>query len=289
MSKMLTTKKLGAQQSLLAMLLAGAVSVYGCTTDRTLGNGDPTDRPGVRTTPTSGMSTGSQSGTMPPPMTSSYSRPDALQPAAPRSIRRLPPDEAALIVADQQFQQSRFRVLGPSSPGAPGQGYVSGNLQTGQFVNPTIYTNPQLTVNSSISSPAGIAITSGTGTGTVATGTTIVGGITANANDLALGSPFVDSGAAVFLGTETRPVPSNIAPETGSGGLITTGAGNPIVTPTPSGSVQRNAAAPSGGVSSTAGVRALRNVPATGGTSTPNGLRVNTNANGQVTVTNQQQ
>jgi hypothetical protein len=200
MSKMLTMKKLGAQRSLLAMFLVFAVSVYGCTTNRTLGNGDPTDRPGVRNTPTSGMSTGSETEPIPPPMTSSYTRSDALQPATPRAIRKLSPDEAALIVADQQFQQSRVRVLGPASPGAPGQGYVSGSPPIGTLVNPAMYTNPQLTVNSTISSPTpGVAITSGA-----------------------------------------------------------------------------------------AGVRVLRNAPPMGGTSMPNGLRVTTSANGQVTVSNQQ-
>lgn len=291
MSKILTMKKLGARRPLLAMLLAGALWVYGCTTDRTLGNGNPTDRPGVRMTPTSGMSTGSETEPVPPPMTSSYTQPNALQPATSRTMRRLSPDEAAMIVADQQFQQSRVRVLGPASPGTPGQAYRTDVSPGGQFVNPAMYTNPQLTVNSTISSPTpGVAITTGTGSGTAATGTTIVGGVTANANDLALGSAFVDSPAAVFLPSESRPIPTNIAPETGSGGLVTTGAGNPLVAPTSRGTVQqRNVSPPTtGGVSATAGVRVLRNAPATTGSGVVNGLRVTTNASGQVTVTNQQ-
>jgi len=322
MSKILNHRQLRLQRSLLAMFLITAVAVYGCTTNRTLGNGNPTDRPATRTAPTTGISSsGTESETTPPPpppMTSSYSRPEIieLQPlptvrsinvatsgngsiTTRRGIRKLSPDEAAMIMSDQQriAQTSRVRVLGASSPGLSGQGYVSANLATGQFINPALATNPQMTLNSSISSEPTVAISSGAGTGSTAVGTTIVGGITANANDIALGRNFVDNPAAVFLPTQSRQVPTNLSPELGTGGNLTTGAGtSPVLGVTPTRTVTPIVISPPASQTATATGTArvmtnnvTANATAKTGTVRTGNLRVVTSPNGQVTVTNSNQ
>lgn len=150
MDKLNKTKDL-----LLAASLAASLVALGCTTNQNYGNGTPTrSGPDVRTTPTSGVTTGGETYTppMPPPMMSSYSP----------SIRRSP-DEAAAIMA--QHQATRGRYLGVTNPG-PNGGVV--DPQSARVVNPSALVNPQLTVNSSISSLP----TSVINTGAVATGGT---------------------------------------------------------------------------------------------------------------------
>lgn len=112
MSNLLKKHQLFGRRTLLAIPLSVSLIAIGCTTDRTLGNGNLSDYPGVRSAPTSGTTTGSQTAPVPPPMTSSYSRPESPQ-AIPRSIRKLTADEAALIMVDHR---PTVRVLGPVSP-----------------------------------------------------------------------------------------------------------------------------------------------------------------------------
>ncbi len=92
-----------------------------------------------------------------------------------RSIRHSA-EEAAAIMAGRAPLRGRY--LGPASPASSGRAYASDSV--GGFVNPAMLTNPQLTINSSISSSPTAAINSGAGeavaTGSVAatsvTGTT---------------------------------------------------------------------------------------------------------------------
>jgi len=113
MSNLLKKHELIGRRTLLAIPLSVSLIAVGCTTDRTLGNGNLSDYPGVRSAPTSGTTTGSQTApVLPPPMTSSYSRPEASQ-AIPRTIKKLTPDEAALIMVDHR---PAVRVLGPANP-----------------------------------------------------------------------------------------------------------------------------------------------------------------------------
>jgi hypothetical protein len=66
-------------RSLLALSLAASLAAFGCTTNLNLGNGAPS-RSGseIRTAPTSGVSSGSESApVLPPPMTSSSTRAEA--------------------------------------------------------------------------------------------------------------------------------------------------------------------------------------------------------------------
>ena len=109
MSNSLKSNQIFGRHTLLAIPLSISLLAFGCTTDRTLGNGNLNDYSGVRSAPTSGVTTGSQ---LPPPMTSSYSRPVTTV-QAPRTIKKLTPDEAALIMVDHR---PKVRVLGPVNP-----------------------------------------------------------------------------------------------------------------------------------------------------------------------------
>jgi hypothetical protein len=112
-SNILKRHQLFGRRTLLAIPLSASLIAFACTTDRTLGNGNLSDYPGVRSAPTSGATTGSQTApVLPPPMTSSYSRPETPE-AIPRTIKKLTPDEAALIMVDHR---PTVRVLGPVSP-----------------------------------------------------------------------------------------------------------------------------------------------------------------------------
>jgi hypothetical protein len=162
-------------RSLLAVSLAASLAAFGCTTNLNPGNGTPTRvGPELRTLPTSGITSGSETVTL-PPMTSSYTRAEAVRPVTPRSIRRSAADAAAIMAGHQAV---RGRYLGTVNPGATGRAYASDHV--GGFVNPALLTNPQVTINSSISSGPTVAINSGAGgTGGGAAGV-VVGGVTAS-------------------------------------------------------------------------------------------------------------
>lgn len=168
MSKNLKIRNLGAGPMVLALTLSTSIAMFGCTTNRNLGDGDPVVTPGIRTMPTSNVG-GSESAPANPPMTSSSSM----------EMRSAPPPmsaaEAAALLVDSL---PRVQVLGPSSPDAGDRDYVSEGLVTGQFVNPALETNPALTVNSSISSQPVAAVTSGMGGAVATSGTVLVGGTT---------------------------------------------------------------------------------------------------------------
>jgi len=151
---------LRTSRSLLAVSIAASLAAFGCTTNHNLGNGTPTrSGPDVRSAPTSGVTTGGETYTLPPPppMTSSYSGPDSRPTSSTRTIRRSP-DEAAAIMAGHQA--SRGVYLGVTNPG-PNGGVV--DPQTNRVVNPSMLVNPQLTVNSSLSSSPTSAINTGAG------------------------------------------------------------------------------------------------------------------------------
>jgi hypothetical protein len=120
-----------------------SVAVLGCTMNHTPGNGQPvTATPSMGTATTPGTSYGNT------PMSSSYAEPQT------NNLSRA--DQAAAILRGHQAYQPRF--LGYLSPDPrsqqPAQQYV-----TGQVVPPALAANPQLTVNSSISSQAYPVIT----------------------------------------------------------------------------------------------------------------------------------
>ena len=120
-----------------AAALAAGLVTFGCETNHYNGepgmSGGPAMAPGPTSTPGSSSGTeGTPPSYTPPPMASSFSRVDAL----------------AVAAADAGF---RGRVLGPVNPGPSPTGN-SGYTATGQFANPSLYANPEVTVNSSISS-----------------------------------------------------------------------------------------------------------------------------------------
>lgn len=116
--------------------LAALLSTAACTTNMNPGSGEPT-RSGPAVGPTSPSSTpGTSGGNV--PMISSFA---AADPAA--------------IMANRA--EYRTKYLGVADP-APSGVVVPTDANTGQYQNPAIRANPQLTVNSSVSSPATPAI-----------------------------------------------------------------------------------------------------------------------------------
>lgn len=212
MSKAHGNKNLFGQRALLAVSLAASITAFGCTTDRHLGNGDPVVTPGLRTTPTSSPTTGSESGTNAPMFSSSRFADTSIRNGAPAIGS---PAGAAAVMADVQ---PRVRVLGQTTDGVTPPAYHSGDLATGQFQNPALATNPQLTVNSTISSNPVPAISSGAGgaAGGGVSGAVVVGGTTAAA---VIGSP---AGGTTLSPTAA----STVAPVAGSfaGGVSPTAA-----------------------------------------------------------------
>jgi len=175
MGKNLNTKDLArgrASRSLLAVSLAVSLAAFGCTTNHNLGNGTPVRSGGeMRSAPSSGVTSGQERATT-PPMTSSYMGADVLPRIAPRSASRA--DRAAAILAGNQ--PARGRYLGIVNPGPAGRPYASD--ANGQFVNPNpaLATNPQLTLNSSISSGPVAGINTGVGSTVLTNGTTVTTG-----------------------------------------------------------------------------------------------------------------
>src|SRR3954454_21801153 len=122
-------RKVTPLNSLAAVTLAGALAVFGCTTNMNPGSGEPT-RSGPAAGPTPpAVTPGSSGGNV--PMVSAYYATDPLTVAANRS----------------EFQT---KYLGPADPD---RNTAPLNLPlTGQFVNPALIVNPQSTVNSSVTS-----------------------------------------------------------------------------------------------------------------------------------------
>jgi hypothetical protein len=149
MGKALKTRtliSLRTARALLAVSLTASLAVAGCTTNRNLGDGQPArSDPAVRVTPTSGVTSGSEHPpTVPPSMTSSYS--------GTGSTYYVRADQVAGMMARIEATPP-VRVLGPSDPAEfPAPSY-SAALPYGQLPNPSLLTNPQITINSSISSP----------------------------------------------------------------------------------------------------------------------------------------
>jgi hypothetical protein len=219
MGKAFEDKQLSRQattRTLLAVSLAATLAAFGCTTNRTLGDGDPTTAgAGVRTPPTGGVTSGTQgSSALPPSMTSSYSRPDL---GVPRDVRYVPADQVAAYMARVE-RVPPVRLLGPSAPGAAPPPSASAAQVTGQFVNPALITNPQLTINSSISSSPVPAIISGAGGG--ADAGALLGGVVDAGGFMAgvVGSGLVVGGNVV---TPSAPIfnPSSVPVTPTSAGL----------------------------------------------------------------------
>jgi hypothetical protein len=212
MSKVLKKSDLAEQpaiRTLLAVSLCASIAAFGCTTDRTLGDGDPVVTPGLRTSPTGGTSAGSENESVPPPMMSSYSGTQPLPAVRPRISR----EEAALLVTEMQ---PRVRVLGTVAPGDSGRPYVSD--QPGLGLAPTI--PARSTVNSSIYSGPNAVVSSGAGGA--------VGGTDASA--LFVDTATVDAGNVATGVTSSASVAGSSV--TNGGTVNVTNPGGAVIAPT---------------------------------------------------------
>jgi hypothetical protein len=277
MGKMVKWKDLQRQRTsrpLLAISLAASLAAFGCTTNLNPGNGTPAQSdPVMRSTPTSRAPMGSETLTLPPPMTSSYTGPQG-------SIRRSP-DEAAAIMA--QHQPLRGRHLGVTNPGSSGRAYTSDG-RTNPYVNPALIARPQSTVNSSISSPPNAVISSGAGEGAAAPAPA---GFSAGVVNT------VDSEAAALFSSADTPItaanPTTLTP--GAFGAVRSptevAASLPTITGASAGQVDGRAVAPA---PAPAPATAAATVAAPATVSAPVApMRIIRGTNGRVTMTNVQQ
>lgn len=285
MGKALKQRKLfegSASRMLLVASLSVSLAAVGCTTDRHLGNGVPTrSEPMIRTAPTAGVTSGTETAPLPVPMTSSYSRPETiLPPTADGAPVMSASDRAAAIMARHEL--ARGRVIGPAMPQAVDQPYVSDAIGTGNFTWPALQTNPQLTINSSISSPATTAIISGAGGNGIGNGAgAVIGSVNAPGFTGAVLSPGTVVGGtpgAVVFSPSGRPVttPSPVPLATPAARPLTVPAATAI-NPAGAGTIDR--------ANATADSIRSRAVNA-GATTGASPVRIVTGTDGRVTITN---
>ena len=200
----------------LTLITAISFAAFGCTMNRTPGNGQPvTATPSVAPSATPGSSSGNI------PMTSSYS--DA----------QLSADQAAALMKERQAYRGRFLGYLDAVPGLPNQQAQAGpDYATGQFVSPSLYANPEVTVNSSISSQPTPVITSGAGDVTSAVGVAadafvVPGGA---ASSSTTGSTATTAAATIGTTTGTTVNVAGVTVGNLPSTLAATGAGN--LTPT---------------------------------------------------------
>jgi hypothetical protein len=241
----------GRQLAVSAALVV-ALAAFGCTTNRYPGSGEP-ERVGPAYDPASITSTpGSSYGTtVIPPMSSSY--------LSTYPTRPVNTDALALLAAEQSF---RGRILGPANPAGRQVGIALPSTG-GQFVSPSMTANPQMTVNTSISSSPGVVVTNGP-IGIAATGTTPPeAGVTPGVTPTLTGST---SSAALMNST-----PAPVATGSGAQPIVGTVAATGRATETRS---------------TVAAARTTPSKPMTVTVSQGAPVRLVTNASGQVSVTN---
>ena len=215
MRKATTTEKVERRglRWLAAASLALTFAAFGCTMNRYPGNGEPTSVSPSYGPLNHSITPGSSSGNEGvPPMASSYT-----------GISRVDTDVLATLAAEQSF---RGRVLGPVNPDGVQVG-VPIQPTGGQFVSPALITNPQVTVNSSISSAPTPVITSGTTGGGVAIATTATG-TTVATTGMTTGMATTATGAVATTGALTTSTGAGVG-VTGANG--TTIAGSAVFSP----------------------------------------------------------
>lgn len=274
-------QKRRTSRSLLAVSFAASLAAFGCTTNLNPGNGTPT-RSGseLRTAPTSGISTGSER-TTPPQPTSSYNSAQVLAPVTPRvnrGITRRSAAEAAAIMTGAQALRGRY--LGVVNPGPGNRPYASDSA--GGLGNPAMATNPQMTINSTISSPApgsidsaafpvttggagilGTGVTGGTTTGTTTLNTTAASTFAGTTTPTATGIGLPAGTLATVRPAVTETIGNNPGVTSASVGAgrattATTAATAVTATPTAAATATTVTAASSTTPSVTGGVRVVR-------------------------------
>ncbi len=147
-------------RKVLPISLILTVALLGCSLNRTPGDGQPvTATPSMGTATTPGTSYGNR------PMTSSYATPSTSN--ADRAA------QAAQIMRDHQLYQPRF--LGYLNPTPRVQSMAQQAPDSSLYLSPSQQANPQLTVNSSISSGPYPVVTGGSDAVVLPAGTTVTG------------------------------------------------------------------------------------------------------------------
>jgi len=276
---------------LVAASLAVTLAAFGCTTNRTAGNGQPTMVTPTMNSTDHVVTNGSSSGTEGnPPMTSSYMHQSDMG-----SRPRVDVDAQANLAAERGYQGI---LLGPSGAQGAQQGVT---VVAGQTVSPALAVNPEPTLNSSISSPGGgAAITGGPIVPeSASTGVTLGnGGLTATtAAVTAPGTTAATTGALagsaafspVLMNSTPPPQPTGtVAPTlatigaTGTTALTTFGG-----TPATTGTTAANSTATNGTATTAMPAAAMPTLRVNSATANvASGIRVQTAANGGVLVTN---
>jgi polysaccharide biosynthesis protein PslG len=277
---MTMNSKIG-RRCLVATSLVVLLAAVGCTSNQYASNGQPTV-----VTPTYNHATtpGSSSGTEGiPPMASSYTY---LTP-------RVDVDGLANLAAMQGY---RGRILGPSGA----QGYLPGVTATGgTLVSPALLTNPQATVNTSISSQpvpvitateGGITIAAAGTTTTTGTNAATTAAATPTATTAALNSTTATTGAlttatgggSTVAGSSVfSPALMNSTPAPQATGTVNPTLPTVVATgraPTVRGTTITN-------VSSTS-ARTSAITMGTNSSTVSSGIRIETGSSGSLTVTN---
>jgi len=223
-------------------------AAFGCTTTR---YGEPTSLSPSYGPVNHGVMPGST------PMASSYT-----------GISRVNVDALAILAAEQGFQG---RVLGPVNPGGVQIG-VPIQPTGGQFVSPALITNPQSTVNSSISSNPTPVISSGTtgiGVSIAATGNTVIA--TTAATGTTIGTTATTAGTTIAGSAAFSPVLMNSTPAPQATGTGATSKRTTAKSTTASATTARTSTSKTTNVAMRSGVSPIR---------------IETGSKGQVTVTN---
>jgi hypothetical protein len=219
MAKQLKDKNLAGRRisrALLAVSLTASIAAAGCTTNRNPGSGEPVRDGFVRTSPTGGVTSGSEM-PLPPPMTSSYTGTETQ-----RRNAYVGPDQAAAIMAQSG---ARMRVLGPVNPG-PDTG-IRPSSSVAQRNASIMNAPPQVTINSTINSPGTPVVIDGAG-GVIDSG--IVGAVTADGTIIGNSTAGTTTNTApVFLNGNGTVAPTSVNSATLTPGAF---AGGAAATPT---------------------------------------------------------
>jgi hypothetical protein len=265
----------------LAAAAVCSILIFGCSTNHTPGDGQPSTSPPM----TPAATPGSSSGTTNPPMASAMDLSNQVQ----RSV-----DAQAIAAAHQ-----RERFLGYINPAGPQPTPPDQMPVTGQLIPPSQYANPEVTVNSSISSGPNPAITSGldgggattfvaapatvpaatTGTTSASVATPTTAASTATPGQFAAGA----STTATTASTTTVANTASLTPTlTSSITASPTRAANP-----PLASVGVTSASQTSSATTTAAPAATGRLVIANGTTIASGsVRAVSNATGTITVTN---
>ena len=246
-------------RKVLPISLLLTVALLGCSLNRTPGNGQPvTATPSMSPASTPGTSYGNT------PMSSSYVAPSST------TVRSA---QATAIMREHQLYQPRFLGYLCSEPRAPQPNAPV--YETGQFINPSLTANPEITINSSISSQPYPVITGGAADASVVNGTTGAFVVAGGAGTTSGTTGTSTTAASTVLGTTTNPLPGTLA------AAATRGVGS--LTPTlTSGATLSPLVAASRGMAS-----ASSTATTTTTTATTSPLTVTTTPTGAVMITNE--